>query len=287
MMLINDIFRNNDRLANKVGGQFPGRNVTRLPQSMHFPPADAELSIDHVGSQPRETILKMNKILIVDDEGDVRDLVAFNLQRNGMATVFAKDGIEAVDVATAEIPDLIVLDLMLPGRDGFQVFKELRLDSRTKSIPVLMLTAKAQLDDVISGLELGADDYLTKPFSPKEMVLRVKALLKRSKTAIVKSDVIRGPYHLDKNNQHVFIDGERIDLTPTEFKLLLLLVERAGQAQSREDLLREVWGYRDSTNSRTLDTHIKRLREKIGDHAPDVETVRGVGYQIVLAESAD
>jgi two-component system phosphate regulon response regulator PhoB len=217
----------------------------------------------------------------------VRDLVAFNLQRNGMATIFAKDGIEAVEVATAEIPDLIVLDLMLPGRSGFQVFKELRLDSRTKSIPVLMLTAKAQLDDVIAGLELGADDYLTKPFSPKEMVLRVKALLKRSKTSVAKSNLVCGPYHLDKNNQHVFIDGERVDLTPTEFKLLLLLLERAGQAQTRDDLLREVWGYRDSTNSRTLDTHIKRLREKIGAHASEIETVRGIGYQIVLADSSD
>ena len=228
----------------------------------------------------------MNKILVVDDEGDVRDLVAFNLQRNGMTAIFAKDGIEAVDVAVAEIPDLIILDLMLPGRSGVQVFKELRLDSRTKSIPILMLTAKAQLDDVIAGLELGADDYLTKPFSPKEMVLRVKALLKRSKTAVSKSELIRGPYHLDKNNQHFYLDGEKIDLTPTEFKLLLLLVERSGQAQTRDDLLREVWGYRDSTNSRTLDTHIKRLREKIGQHASDIETVRGVGYQIVVAESA-
>jgi len=228
----------------------------------------------------------MNKILVVDDEGDVRDLVAFNLQRNGMEAIFAKDGIEAVEIAVAEIPDLIILDLMLPGRSGVQVFKELRLDSRTKSIPILMLTAKAQLDDVIAGLELGADDYLTKPFSPKEMVLRVKALLKRSKTAVAKSELVRGAYHLDKNNQNFFLDGEKVDLTPTEFKLLLLLVERSGQAQTRDDLLREVWGYRDSTNSRTLDTHIKRLREKIGQHASDIETVRGVGYQMFLAEQA-
>lgn len=224
----------------------------------------------------------MNKILVVDDEGDVRDLVAFNLQRNGMATIFAKDGIEAVDIAIAEIPDLIVLDLMLPGRNGFQVFKELRLDSRTKSIPILMLTAKAQLDDVIAGLELGADDYLTKPFSPKEMVLRVTALLRRSKQSPSRTEVKAGPFLLDKNTLDFFLDGEKIDLTPTEFKLLMLLIERAGQTQGRDDLLREVWGYRDSTNSRTLDTHIKRLREKIGNHASAIETVRGVGYQIVL-----
>ena len=221
----------------------------------------------------------MNKILVVDDEGDVRDLVAFNLQRNGMSTIFAKDGIEACNVAVSEIPDLIVLDLMLPGRNGFQVFKELRLDSRTKSIPILMLTAKAQLDDVISGLELGADDYLTKPFSPKEMVLRVKALLRRSKMSGSRTEVKNGPFLLDKNSLDFFLDGEKIDLTPTEFKLLSLLIERAGQPQTRDDLLREVWGYRDSTNSRTLDTHIKRVREKIADHATAIQTVRGIGYQ--------
>lgn len=224
---------------------------------------------------------QMNKILVVDDEEDVRDLVAFNLQRNGMETIFAKDGIEAVDVATAEIPDLIVLDLMLPGRNGFQVFKELRLDSRTNSIPILILTAKAQLDDVISGLELGADDYLTKPFSPKEMVLRVQALLRRSKPSVSRSEVKSGPFLLDRNSFDFFLDRVRIDLTPTEFKLLSLLIERGGQAQTREDLLREVWGYRDSTNSRTLDTHIKRLREKIGPHANAIQTIRGVGYQFI------
>ena len=223
----------------------------------------------------------MNKILVVVDEGDVRDLVAFNLQRNGMATIFAKDGIEAVEVATSEIPDLIILDLMLPGRDGLQVFKELRLDSRTKAIPILMLTAKAQLDDVIVGLELGADDYLTKPFSPKEMTLRVTALLRRSKQTNTRTEVKNGAFLLDKNSLDFFLDGEKIDLTPTEFKLIGLLIERAGQAQTRDDLLREVWGYRDSTNSRTLDTHIKRVREKIGDHASAIQTVRGIGYQFV------
>ena len=223
----------------------------------------------------------MNRILVVDDEGDVRDLVAFNLQRNGMETIFAKDGIEAVEVATAEIPDLIVLDLMLPGRNGFEVFKELRLDSRTKAIPILMLTAKAQLDDVISGLELGADDYLTKPFSPKEMVLRVQALLRRTKLANSRSEVKSGVFLLDKNSLDFFLEGEKIDLTPTEFKLLSLLIERAGQVQTRDDLLREVWGYRDSTNSRTLDTHIKRVREKIGVHADAIQTVRGIGYKFI------
>jgi two-component system phosphate regulon response regulator PhoB len=143
----------------------------------------------------------------------------------------------------------------------------------------MMLTAKAQLDDVIAGLELGADDYLTKPFSPKELVLRVKAVLRRSK--VTKGDAVLkvGKFQLDKNTLHCFIDGERVDLTPTEFKLLVLMVEREGQPQERGDLLREVWGYRDSANTRTLDTHVKRLREKLGRHASCIETVRGVGYQ--------
>lgn len=221
----------------------------------------------------------MYRILIAEDEKDVRDLVSFNLQREGMETIHARDGIEAVDLANKETPDLVILDLMLPGRNGFKVFKELRLDSRTKAIPVMMLTAKAQLDDVIAGLELGADDYLTKPFSPKELVLRVKALLRRSKvtkgTAVVKV----GKLQLDKNTLHCFIDGARIDLTPTEFKLLILMAEREGQPQERADLLREVWGYRDSANTRTLDTHVKRLREKMGRFSTCIETVRGVGYQ--------
>ena len=265
----------------------------RIPCECHrfatihsFPGSNSSLiqSIVGRGKHPDPFEL-MNKILVVDDEGDVRDLVAFNLQRNGMEAIFAKDGIEAVEIAVAEIPDLIILDLMLPGRSGVQVFKELRLDSRTKSIPILMLTAKAQLDDVIAGLELGADDYLTKPFSPKEMVLRVKALLKRSKTAVARSELVRGAYHLDKNNQNFFLDGEKVDLTPTEFKLLLYLCERAGKPQDRHDLLRSVWGYSDDAHSRTLDTHMKRLRKKLGEYASMVETIRGVGYQV--AKSAE
>ncbi len=221
----------------------------------------------------------MYRILIAEDESDVRDLITFNLEREGMAAIPAKDGIEAVQLACSEVPDLVVLDLMLPGQNGFAVFKELRLDSRTKAVPVLMLTAKAQLDDVLAGLELGADDYLTKPFSPKELVLRVKALLRRSQVSVGNAVVKVGKFQLDKNTLHCFINGERVDLTPTEFKLLLLLVERDGHPQERANLLREVWGYRDTANSRTLDTHVKRLREKIGDFANCIQTVRGVGYQ--------
>ena len=204
----------------------------------------------------------MHKVLIAEDEADIRQLISFNLERESYNTLLAGDGEEAVLMAYNKIPDLIILDLMLPKMDGFSVFKELRLDSRTKDIPVIMLTAKAQLDDVIAGLEMGADDYLTKPFSPKELVLRVKALLKRVKTSNGSTIVKSGKIRLDKNTLHCFIEDKKIDLTPTEFKLLLLLIERVGNAQNRSDLLREVWGYRETANSRTLDTHMKRLREK-------------------------
>ncbi len=221
----------------------------------------------------------MYKVLIAEDEADIRQLISFNLERESYETLLAGDGKEAVLMAYSKIPDLIILDLMLPEMDGFSVFKELRLDSRTKDIPVIMLTAKAQLDDVIAGLEMGADDYLTKPFSPKELVLRVKALLKRVKTASGGTIVKSGKIRLDKNTLHCFIEDKKVDLTPTEFKLLLLLIERVGNAQYRNDLLREIWGYRDTANSRTLDTHMKRLREKLGNLSRCIETVRGVGYQ--------
>ena len=221
----------------------------------------------------------MYKVLIAEDEADIRRLISFNLERESYDTLLAGDGEEAVLIAYNKIPDLIILDLMLPKMDGFSVFKELRLDSRTKDIPVIMLTAKAQLDDVIAGLEMGADDYLTKPFSPKELVLRVRALLKRVKTSKGSTIVKSGKIRLDKNTLHCFIEDKKIDLTPTEFKLLLLLIERVGNAQNRSDLLREVWGYRETANSRTLDTHMKRLREKLGELSRCIETVRGVGYQ--------
>lgn len=221
----------------------------------------------------------MNTVLIVDDEPDVCDLVSFNLQRAGLKTIIAGDGLRGLEMAREHQPDAIVLDRMLPGLDGFNVFKELRLDSRTKRIPILMLTARAQLDDIIAGLELGADDYLTKPFSPKELVLRVHALIRRSKNNTAgPSDVRSGKFHLDRNTMHFFLDGRQIELTLTEFKLLILLIEREGTPQLRDDLLREVWGYRDAAQTRTLDTHIKRLREKIGSYAACIETVRGVGY---------
>lgn len=225
----------------------------------------------------------MQRILIVEDEQDIADLIGFNLQRAGFAVFKAHDGIAGTETALRERPDLIVLDLMLPGRDGYGVFRELKRDTRTVDIPVIMLTARAQTEDRIQGLEAGADDYLTKPFSPKELLLRVQAILKRSEAPPGSVDLIHGPFRFDKNALKFYIDNEPSELTSTEFKLLLFLCERAGKPQDRNDLLRTVWGYSDAAHSRTLDTHMKRLRQKLGSHGSWIETVRGVGYQVVKA----
>ncbi len=225
----------------------------------------------------------MHRILIVEDERDIADLVGFNLQRAGYEVFKAHDGISGIEVAMRERPDLIVLDLMLPGRDGFGVFKELRRDARTMNIPVIMLTARAQTEDRIHGLEAGADDYLTKPFSPKELLLRIQAVLKRADAPPGSVEFTYGPFRFDKNALKFYIDGEPVDLTATEFKLLLYLCERSGKPQDRNELLRTVWGYSDEVHSRTLDTHMKRLRQKLGPHGALVETVRGVGYCVAQA----
>lgn len=226
----------------------------------------------------------MHRILIVEDEQDIADLIGFNLQRAGYEVLKAHDGIEGTETALRERPDLIVLDLMLPGRDGFAVFRELRRDPRTVGIPVIMLTARAQTEDRIQGLEAGADDYLTKPFSPKELMLRVQAILKRADSPPGTVDFSYGPFRFDKNAQKFYLDNQPAELTSTEFKLLLFLCERAGKQQDRNDLLRTVWGYSDAAHSRTLDTHMKRLRQKLGSHGVWIETVRGIGYRIAKPE---
>jgi len=222
----------------------------------------------------------MQTILVVEDEKDIADLIGFNLERAGFCVLKVHDGTSAAPTAARERPALIVLDLMLPGKDGFAVFRELRRDARTRDIPVIMLTARAQTEDRIHGLQAGADDYLTKPFSPKELLLRVQAVLKRSEAPPGAAEVHAGPFHFDKNALKFYIDSEPVDLTATEFKLLLFLAERAGKPQDRNDLLRSVWGYSDEVHSRTLDTHMKRLRQKLGARASLVETIRGIGYRV-------
>ncbi len=223
----------------------------------------------------------MQKILVIEDEVDIADLIRYNLERAGYKVFKAHDGIKGTDICIDERPDLVVLDLMLPGRNGFAVFKEIRRDARTSHIPVIMLTARAQTEDRIEGLEAGADDYLTKPFSPKELVLRVNAILRRADATPGLVELQFGPFRFDKNSVKFYLDNKPVDLTSTEFKLLLYLSERPGKPQDRNDLLRTVWGYCDEVHSRTLDTHMKRLRQKLGEHGALIETVRGVGYQLV------
>jgi two-component system, OmpR family, phosphate regulon response regulator PhoB len=222
----------------------------------------------------------MQRILIIEDEVDIAELISFNLTRAGYEALVCHDGTTGLQTGLKESPDLIILDLMLPGRDGFSVLKELRRDNRTSDTPVIMLTAKAQTEDRIRGLEAGADDYLTKPFSPKELLLRVQSVLRRSEAPPGAAEFSFGPFRFDKNNVKFYADGEPVDLTSTEFKLLLYLCERPGKVQDRNDLLRTIWGYSSEVHSRTLDTHMKRLRQKLEGHADLVETVRGVGYLI-------
>jgi len=222
------------------------------------------------------------KILIVDDEPDVLDLVKTNLTNAGFFVATADDGEEALKKANSLIPDLILLDLMLPQVDGLEVCKILRRSDATRDIPIIMLTARASEIDRVLGLELGADDYVTKPFSPRELVLRVKALLRRGKTADDSSEQIRiGALLIDIPRHSVHVQNRPVELTATEFKLLTLLAQRRGRVLTRELLLRDVWEYDATIDSRTVDTHMRRLREKLGVAARHLDTVRGVGYRFV------
>lgn len=220
------------------------------------------------------------KILVVDDEPDAIELIEFNLKGAGFDVAAAADGNEALRKAKAIAPDLILLDLMLPEVDGLEVCKILRRDPATSAIPIVMLTAKAGELDRVLGLELGADDYVTKPFSPRELLLRVKNLLKRRNGTEQKSERITiGELCIDIPRHTVSVDGKAIDLTATEFKLLTVLAERRGRVQSREQLLRDVWEYDSLIDTRTVDTHMRRLREKLGKASRYLDTVRGVGYR--------
>lgn len=222
------------------------------------------------------------KILVAEDEIDVLNLVATNLKSSGYTVLKAEDGESALEQARHAIPALIVLDLMLPGLSGLEVCKALKSDPATRLIPIIMLTAKAEEVDRIVGLELGADDYITKPFSPRELVLRVKSVLRRASAPADTSDVIKlGDIQVDRSRYEVLVRGKPIEFTATEFKLLTLLMERRGRVQSRDSLLNDVWGYESIIDTRTVDTHIRRLREKLGKSADCIETVRGFGYRIV------
>jgi two-component system phosphate regulon response regulator PhoB len=220
------------------------------------------------------------KILVVDDEPDALEVLGFKLREAGYTPIFAKDGTRAIAIARDEKPDLIVLDLMLPEIDGLEVCKILRRDVATASIPVIMLTARAAEMDRVLGLELGADDYVTKPFSPRELVIRIRKLLSRVHAGDEAGSQLRiGDIHIDVPRHEVQVGARVITLTATEFRLLEILARRRGRVQSRDRLLQDVWGYENPIDSRTVDTHMRRLREKLGHAAQHLETVRGVGYR--------
>jgi len=222
------------------------------------------------------------RILVVEDEQSIAEVLEYNLNREGFAVEVDLRGDTALDSIRMNPPDLILLDLMLPGLNGLEICRLLKRDPRTASVPLVILTAKSEEVDRIVGLELGADDYISKPFSPREVVLRIKAVLRRSE--INERDPTEtlevGDLHLDVPGHRLLVESEEIPLTATEFRLLRLLMERRNRVQTRERLLADVWKYAEETDSRTVDTHIRRLRRKLGPEANRIETVIGVGYRM-------
>ena len=228
------------------------------------------------------------RVLVVDDEPDLAELVAYHLRDAGHDVVVVGNGISALSEAQRRRPDLIVLDLMLPDLSGIEVCRRLRRQESTRSVPVLMLTAKGEEVDRVVGFEVGADDYVLKPFSPRELVLRVDAILRRAVRTeaddATTEAIVVGSLHIDVPQHSVQVEGEEVALTALEFKLLLDLATRMGRVQSRDALLERVWNYTTGVETRTVDTHVKRLREKLGAGAKYIETVRGVGYRMTRSD---
>ena len=226
-----------------------------------------------------------DRILVVDDEPDIVALVVYHLAKAGYRVSSAQSGPDALALARRERPALVILDLMLPGLSGFEVLEQLRADRTTRNVAVLMLTARREEPDRIRGLTLGADDYLTKPFSPQELVLRVSAILRRTSGTMPATDVLTaGPISIDRSAHRVHVAGEEIELTPTEYKLLITLAERRGRVQSRSHLLETVWEAAPDIQTRTVDMHVQRLRTKLASAGDLIETVRGFGYRMTAAE---
>ena len=221
-------------------------------------------------------------VLVVEDEPDVVDLLTLNLRKAGGFTIsVANDGADGLTKARQHRPAVIILDLMLPKMPGLEVCKILKSDPGTRNIPILMLTARAEEIDRIVGLEFGADDYVVKPFSPREVVLRINAILRRNAAGAEAGEQLSaGPIMIDTIRHRVAVSGKPVDLTTLEFKLLRTLVERRGRLQERDRLLNDVWGYESVIDTRTVDTHVRRLREKLGKAADVIETVRGFGYRV-------
>jgi len=225
----------------------------------------------------------VTSVLLVDDERDLLSLLDFNLRAAGFETLLATTGEQAMSQLRRRVPDLVLLDLMLPDIPGTELCRQIKGDPRTKHLPVVMLTAKGEEVDRVVGFEIGADDYVTKPFSVRELILRLKAVLRRSgpgKTAERPPESV-GPIRVDVDAHRAFVDGAEIALTPLEFKLLTTLMARLGRVQSREQLLEDVWEMSSEVETRTVDTHVKRLREKLGSGRDLLETVRGIGYRLV------
>jgi two-component system, OmpR family, phosphate regulon response regulator PhoB len=222
-----------------------------------------------------------NLILIVEDERDLLETLDYNLQREGYRTRCAATGAEAVALASERpVPDLILLDLMLPDMSGTEVCRSLRAQDGTRHIPVVILTAKGEEIDRVVGFEVGADDYVTKPYSVRELVLRIRAILRRTHASEAEGEQLDfGILRLDTSAHRAWVDGEEIQLTALEFKLLTTLMKRRGRVQTREVLLTDVWGFSADVTTRTVDTHVKRLRHKIGEAGAYIETLRGVGYR--------
>ena len=223
----------------------------------------------------------MASVLIVDDEKDLASLLEFNLRQAGYETACALSGTEALTQARRRIPDLVLLDLMLPDLSGTEVCRQLKGDPRTSHVPVVMLTARGEELDRVVGFELGADDYVVKPFSMRELVLRVRAVLRRSGGPKDRPPETVGSIRVDTEAHRCWVAGEEVTLTPLEFKLLTTFMSRLGRVQSRERLLSDVWEMSSELETRTVDTHVKRLREKLGPARDLLETVRGVGYRLV------
>jgi len=223
----------------------------------------------------------MKRVLVVDDESDVTELLEYKFKQAGFAVRALNDPLRAIGLARDLRPDLIILDVMMPELSGIQLLRMIRADALLRDTPVLFLTAKGETEDRLKGLETGADDYLAKPFDARELLLRAQALLRRAKSAAVAPDtrLAAGPVMLDLERHEVTADGKLVELTATEFKLLRVLLERKGRVQSRDNLLADVWNYSPDLETRTVDTHMRRLREKLGKAGEIIETVRGVGYR--------
>lgn len=230
-----------------------------------------------------------HRVLVVDDEPDITALVAYHLAKSGYRVSTATNGTDALRAAREERPDVVILDLMLPGTSGYDVLSELRQREETQDVGVILLTARREETDRIRGLSLGADDYLVKPFSPQELTLRVNAILRRMGSPAVSagSTLTAGPISIDRSAHRASVDGEELILTATEYKLLLTLVERRGRVQSRPQLLETVWEAQPDIQTRTVDMHVQRLRSKLGEAGKLVETVRGFGYRLRSPEKAD